>query len=67
MNYCDYVWDISLKRSFFKGNRLTVTLEWYDVFNSKNNSRYRINDYYINYYRYYKIDSYIMFGLKYNL
>ena len=67
MNYCDYVWDISLKRSFFKDNRLTVTLEWYDVFNSKNNSRYRINDYHINYYRYYKVDSYIMLGLKYNL
>ena len=67
MNYCDYVWDISLKRSFFTDNRLTVTLEWYDVFNSKNNSRYRINDYYINYYRYYKVDSYIMLGLKYNL
>lgn len=67
MNYCDYVWDISLKRSFLKNNRLTATLEWYDVFNSKNNSRYRINDSYINYYRYYKIDSYIMLGLKYNL
>ena len=67
MNYCDYVWDISLKRSFFKDNRLTVTLEWYDVFNSKNNSRYRINDYYVNYYRYYKVDSYVMLGLKYNL
>lgn len=67
MNYCDYVWDISLKRSFFKDNRLTVTLEWYDVFNSKNNSRYRINDYYINYYRYYKVDSYVILGLKYNL
>ena len=67
MNYCDYVWDISLKRPFFKDNRLTVTLEWYDVFNSKNNSRYRINDYYINYYRYYKVDSYVMLGLKYNL
>ena len=67
MNYCDYVWDISLKRSFFKDNRLTVTLEWYDVFNSKNNSRYRINDYYINFYRYYKVDSYIMLSIKYNL
>ena len=67
MNYCDYVWDISLKRSFLKDNRLTVTLEWYDVFNSKNNSRYRISDYYINFYRYYKVDSYIMLSIKYNL
>ena len=67
MDYCDYVWDISLKRSFFKDNRLRAIFEWYDIFDNKNNSRYRISDYYIHFYRYYKVNSYMMLSLEYNL
>ena len=67
MDYCDYVRDISLKRSFFKDDRLTATFEWYDIFENKNNSRYRISDYYTPFYRHYKVNSYMMLSLKYNL
>lgn len=65
MNVMEYVWDVTLSRSFLKNNRLTLSLSGYDILRGKRNNWYKVSDYSTVYSHYMYIDSYFLLGAKY--